>query len=86
MQESHMITGAQIRAARGLLKMSVKELSEATTKFGTVSESTIKRMELTDDPPNNVMSGNIESVRKALEAAGIQFIPENGGKPGVRPK
>jgi hypothetical protein len=23
-------------------------------------------------------------IRKALEAAGIEFIPENGGGPGVR--
>lgn len=26
----------------------------------------------------------IDDMRRALEAAGIEFIPENGGGPGVR--
>lgn len=27
---------------------------------------------------------NLAAIRVALEAAGIEFIPENGGGPGVR--
>jgi transcriptional regulator with XRE-family HTH domain len=26
----------------------------------------------------------LDAIRAALEAAGVQFIPENGGGPGVR--
>ena len=26
----------------------------------------------------------VEAIRAALEAAGVEFIPENGGGPGVR--
>lgn len=28
--------------------------------------------------------GTIEAIRAALEAAGVEFIKENGGGPGVR--
>lgn len=34
-----------------------------------------------------VVSGNAEmAIREALEKAGVEFIPENGGGPGVRLK
>jgi transcriptional regulator with XRE-family HTH domain len=29
---------------------------------------------------------NLSALRSALEAAGVEFIPENGGGPGVRLK
>lgn len=74
-----MLTGAQIRMARGYSKLSVKGLSEASK----VAESTIKRMESVDGvPPSS--GANLEKVQRALEALGIQFIPENGGGAGVR--
>ena len=74
-----MISGAQIRMARGYLRWTVKDLAE---KAG-VAESTIKRMEAIDGFPA-ARSGNIEAVHKALVAAGITFIAENGGGAGVR--
>ncbi len=76
-----MITGAQIRMARGLLDWSVRDLSEASG----VSQSTIKRMEESEGIPK-VVTENLTKVQHALESAGASFIPENGGKAGVRPK
>jgi transcriptional regulator with XRE-family HTH domain len=74
-----MITGAQIRMARGYLRWSAKELAE---KSG-VAESTIKRMEQDEGFPV-ARGGNIEAVYNTLRDAGIEFIPENGGGVGVR--
>ncbi len=76
-----MITGAQIRMARGHLRWSVKDLAESSG----VSSATIKRMEEVDDTPK-VFADNLGRVEKAFEAAGIEFIAENGGGPGVRLK
>lgn len=74
-----MITGAQVRMARGYLRWSAKELGD---KAG-VAESTVKRIEADDGFPA-ARGGNIEAVHRALVAAGIIFIPENGGGPGIR--
>jgi transcriptional regulator with XRE-family HTH domain len=74
-----MITGAQIRMARGYLRWSAKELAD---KSG-VAESTIKRMEQDEGFPV-ARGANIEAVHNALRDAGIDFIPENGGGVGVR--
>lgn len=67
-----MITGAQIRMARGYAKLSVKDLADASG----VAASTIKRMEVVEGVPASSGS-NLEKVSKALEAQGIQFL-ENG--------
>ena len=75
-----MLTGAQIRMARGYAKISAKKLAE----LSEVAESTIKRMELEEGVPNS--SGvNLEKVRQALEAQGIQFLDDGqvAGGPGV---
>lgn len=76
---SIIITGAQLRAARALLQMDQKSLAE----LSNVSIATIKRLEPTVGPikANKV---TIEALRRALEAAGIEFIAENGGGVGVR--
>ena len=50
-----------------------------------VSVPTVKRLEAAD----GMLGGRPETGQKlqdALEAAGIQFIDENGGGPGVRLK
>ena len=74
-----MITIAQIRAARALLDWSRQMLSE---KSG-VGISALMRLEAS----NGIPGGNIktfESVQKAFEKAGIQFIGTPDDGPGVR--
>ncbi len=38
------------------------------------------------DGPVAMMRANMDAIRRTLEAAGIEFIPENGGGPGARLK
>jgi hypothetical protein len=45
--------------------------------------ATIKRLEAQDGPLGGCDESGIK-IRSALEAAGIEFIDENGGGPGVR--
>ena len=69
----------QIKAARALLAWSQEHLAAAAD----VSIPTIKRLEAQDGP----LGGRNETGSKicsALEAAGIEFIEENGGGPGIR--
>ena len=76
-----MIEPAQIRAARGLLALSQAELA----KMASLSVASVKRLETAAG-----LRGAAETVwkiQKALEAAGVEFIPEEGGRgPGVRLK
>lgn len=67
-----------MRAARGLLEWSQTQLAEAAG----LSLPTIKRMEKLG--PGRSSSDNVGSVKRALEAAGVIFIAENGEGPGVR--
>lgn len=76
-----MLTGAQIRMARGYLNWSVARLEEVSG----VSATTIKRMEKSDGIPKT-MSDKLMDIRRALEGAGLEFTPENGHAAGVRPK
>jgi predicted transcriptional regulator len=71
----------QIKAARALLAWSQTELAAAAD----VSIPTIKRLEATDGPLGG-RSQTANKIRMALQAAGIEFIDENGGGPGVRLK
>ena len=75
------ITGAQVRAARALLKLSADDLA----KSASVGVATIRRAEASDGAPNMTAANNL-ALRRYLEAAGVQFIPENGGGAGVRLK
>jgi proteasome assembly chaperone (PAC2) family protein len=76
---SKPLTSAQIRAARALLRWSADDLA----KQSVLSVATIRRAELAED--QTVMTAaNDLAVRRALEAAGVVFIDENGGGPGVR--
>jgi transcriptional regulator with XRE-family HTH domain len=74
-----MITGAQLRMARGYLRWSAKELADRAG----VAESTIKRMEHDEGFPI-ARGANIEAVYRTLTEAGIIFLPENGGGVGIR--
>ena len=71
----------QIRAARALLRWSAEDLARESA----VSVATIRRAELTDEE-TLMNAANDLAIRRALEAAGIEFIDENGGGPGVRLK
>ena len=73
------ITGAQMRAARALIRWSAKDLAEAAS----VGVATVRRAESDDGIPPTTIA-NRKAIRSALEAAGIEFIAENGGGPGVR--
>jgi hypothetical protein len=73
------ISSAQLRAARALLRWSALDLAQASK----VGVATIRRVEVMEgDIP--VTSANQAAIRGALEAAGVEFIDENGGGPGVR--
>jgi predicted transcriptional regulator len=78
-RELKLVTTRQIKAARALLGWSQGDLAQ----HSSISEPTIARLESLDGPiagrPNTA-----EQIRGALEKAGIQFIDENGGGPGVR--
>jgi hypothetical protein len=45
--------------------------------------NTIRRAELSENK-TSMTAANDLAVRRALEAAGVEFIDENGGGPGVR--
>ncbi|KQU91351.1 DNA-binding protein [Mesorhizobium sp. Root695] len=71
-----MVTSAQVRAARGLLNWTVRDLAE---KSG-VHRNTITRIETESTGPGY----SVEAICKAIEAAGVIFVDENGEGPGVR--
>ena len=75
------LSSAQIRAARSLIRWSAEHLA----KRCSLSVATIRRAELTDGE-TSMTAANDLAVRAALEAAGVEFIDENGGGPGVRLK
>jgi len=74
-----MISIRQIKAARALLAWSQADLAEASG----VSEPTIARLESQDGPIGG-RADTGEKIVSALEKAGCEFIPENGGGAGVR--
>jgi transcriptional regulator with XRE-family HTH domain len=57
--------------------MSQNELAAAAK----VGNSTVRNFEASRSIP---VTNNLEAIQRALEAAGVQFIPENGGGAGVR--
>lgn len=73
------ITGAQIRAARALIRSSAEDLAAAAG----VGVATVRRAEAEDGSPATT-TANLKAIRLALEDAGVEFISENGGGPGVR--
>jgi hypothetical protein len=73
-----LISG-QLRAARAFLRWSAEDLARESN----LGVTTIRRAELTEGE-TTLTRANDFAVRRALEAAGIEFIDENGGGPGVR--
>ena len=73
------LTSVKFSAARALLHWSAEELAR---EFA-LGLATIRRAELAEHE-TSLTAANDLAVRRTLEAAGVQFIDENGGGPGVR--
>jgi len=74
-----LLTSEQIRAARALLGWRAEDLAIASS----VGVATIRRAELAAQKTSMTAANNL-ALRRALESAGVDFIDENGGGPGVR--
>ena len=72
------ITGAQIRAARALIRWTADDLA----KEADLGVATIRRAEATDGPLQMTVS-NMAAVRRTLEAVGIEFTFGDDGLLGV---
>ena len=71
------VTSAQLRMARAALNWTVRDLADATG----LHRNTINNIEVgryAGDPKS------LETIENVLRKAGVQFIDENGGGPGVR--
>ena len=64
-----MITGSQIRAARALLDIMMKDLASASG----VNERTLRRYEAQEGVPPD-RGGNLAKVRLTLEGMGVEFV------------
>lgn len=75
-----MLTSAQIRAARALLRWEQKDLVRASK----VSLPTIKRLEVKTGPLG-AHEVTVDAIIRAFDAAGVEFIAAESGKgAGVR--
>ena len=72
-----MISPEQCRAARALLDWSQDQLS----KKASVGIVTVRQLEAGTHEPRRA---TLDVIRRALVDAGVEFIDENGGGPGVR--
>jgi transcriptional regulator with XRE-family HTH domain len=72
-------SGAQLRAARGFLKLSAEALAEETK----VSLRTIRRAEQ-GDGHLQINAANAERIKSVLEARGIMFFEDDDGALGVK--
>lgn len=78
-KDQDSVSGRQIAAARSLLAIGQAELAA----LASISVPTLKRMEASEGQATG-MANNVRAVITALETAGVEFIPANGGGPGVR--
>jgi len=74
----HNMTHDQLRMARAALNWTIDALASESS----VSRNTIARAERGE----KVFQSTLTALKLTLEAAGVEFIPENGGGPGVRLK
>jgi hypothetical protein len=63
----------------------LKWTAENLARHSTVSLRTIRRAELAESHPTMTVPNDL-AIRRAFESAGVEFIDENGGGPGVRLK
>jgi predicted transcriptional regulator len=76
-----LVTTRQVKAARALLAWSQADLAQ----HSGVSEPTVARLESLDGELGG-REHTAGKIRAAIEKAGVEFIPENGGGAGVRLK
>ena len=74
-----MITSSQLRAARALMDLSLKELSD----LSNVSVPTIQRLERQTGVISSQPRTLLDLVR-TFEEAGVEFIGTPDDRPGVR--
>jgi predicted transcriptional regulator len=74
-----LITSAQIRAARALLRWSSDDLSRQSG----VGSATIKRIEVMAGVPSGQIR-TLMAIKNALEKGGVQFVGDPEDRPGVR--
>jgi ribosome-binding protein aMBF1 (putative translation factor) len=74
-----MITGRQIRAARGFLAWDRRDLAQKAV----VTIHTLERIETGTEISGAAMTKAMSAIKAALEAEGIEFT-DNAGVPGVR--
>lgn len=74
-----MLTPEQIRGARAMLGITQAELA----KRAGLSTTGLNNIEKGSADPK---ASTLRAIQAALEEAGVQFIAENGGGPGVRLK
>jgi hypothetical protein len=79
MSGNDQISGRQIAAGRALAGLGQEELAH----HAEISVPTLRRMEASEGPATGLRN-NVAAVRRALEAAGVEFT--NGNQPGVRMK
>ena len=73
-----MLISQQLRAARGLLRWSARELAERAG----VNLTTIQRMERCEGDVRGTVT-TLLKIQRALEAEGVEFL-EDRRRPGVR--
>jgi transcriptional regulator with XRE-family HTH domain len=66
----------QCKLGRAALDWGVRDLAERAK----VSPNTVARFERGE----TMLAETVNKLRDAMEAAGVEFIPENGGGAGVR--
>ena len=70
------MNSTQCKMARVAAGLGLRELAT----LADVSPNTISRLERGEE----LKPRTVDFIRTALEKAGVQFIEENGGGPGVR--
>ena len=77
-QQGYLLTPIQCKMARVAVGWGVRDLAAKSN----MSTNTVARFERGDD----LKASTVAAIRAALEAAGVEFIAENGGGAGVRLK
>jgi transcriptional regulator with XRE-family HTH domain len=72
-----MVTRDQVKMARAVLGWGIRDLA----REAGLTANTVTRFE----NGGNATLDTLERMKRALEGAGITFIPENGGPATIRP-